>query len=296
MTVLLQVMTLFLLMLCGFTAAKARLMNDQNLRGLNTLVLYFAQPALILHRLQTPASPELIAELVWVFVLACVTIGLAGVISFRLFAKEDADRRAVLISLSMLSNCGFMGFPVIIATMGDGALIYAVVFLAAFNLMAWTLGAYYFGGRKAMQPQKLLKNPTIWAIAAGLFFFFTGWSLPGFANDALDMLGSTTTPLTMFVIGARLISLRREHIRDTKLLLMCALRLVIFPLMILLLRLTPLPEMVVSSVYLCTAMPCAAMTAMQAELYDSAKELASRGVALSTALSMATVPLMLLLV
>jgi len=35
---------------------------------------------------------------------------------------------------------------------------------------------------------------------------------------------------------------------------------------------------------------------MQSELYDSDKELASRGVALSTALSMATVPLMLLLV
>ncbi len=296
MTVLLQVMTLFLLMLCGLVAAKTRLMDDRNLRGLNTLVLYFAQPALILHRLQTPASPELIVELVWVFVLACATIGLAGVIAFRLFAREDADRRAVLISLSMLSNCGFMGFPVIIATMGEGALIYAVVFLAAFNLMAWTLGAYYFGGRKAMQPQKLLKNPTIWAIAAGLFFFATGWSLPGFANDALSMLGATTTPLTMFVIGARLVSLRKEHIRDTKLLLMCALRLVIFPAMILLLRLTPLPEMVVSSVYLCTAMPCAAMTAMQAELYDSDKELASRGVALSTALSMATVPLMLLLV
>ena len=296
MTVLLQVMTLFLLMLCGFIAAKTRLMNDQNLRGLNTLVLYFAQPALILHRLQTPASPELIVELVWVFVLACVTIGMAGVIAFRLFAKEEADRRAVLISLSMLSNCGFMGFPIIIATMGDGALIYAVVFLAAFNLMAWTLGAYYFGGRKAMQPQKLLKNPTIWAIAAGLFFFLTGWSLPGFANNALDMLGGTTTPLTMFVIGARLVSLRKEHIRDTKLLLMCALRLVIFPAAILLLRLTPLSDMVVSSVYLCTAMPCAAMTAMQAELYNSDKELASRGVALSTALSMATVPLMLLLV
>ncbi len=296
MTVLLQVMTLFLLMLCGFAAAKARLMDDQNLRGLNTLVLYFAQPALILHRLQTPASPELIIELVWVFVLACATIGLAGVMAFRLFAREDADRRAVLISLSMLSNCGFMGFPIIIATMGEGALIYAVVFLAAFNLMAWTLGAYYFGGRKAMQPRKLLKNPTIWAISAGLFFFLTNWRLPGFANDALGMLGATTTPLTMFVIGARLVTLRKEHIRDTKLLTMCALRLVIFPALILLLRLTPLSDMVVSSVYLCTAMPCAAMTAMQAELYDSDKELASRGVALSTALSMATVPLMLLLV
>ena len=296
MTVLLQVMTLFLLMLCGFLSAKTRLMDDGSLRGLNTLVLYFAQPALILHRLQTPASPELIVDLIWVFVLACATICLAGVIAFYLFAREDRQRRAVLISLSMLSNCGFMGFPIITATMGECALIYAVVFLAAFNLMAWTLGAYYFGGSKAMQPQKLLLNPTIWAIAGGLFLFFTGWTLPSFFNDALDMLGSTTTPLTMFVIGARLISLRKEHLRDVRLLLMCALRLVVFPAMILLLRFTPLPEMVVSSVYLCTAMPCAAMTAMQSELYDSDKELASRGVALSTALSMATVPLMLLLV
>ena len=296
MSVLMQVMTLFLLMLCGFTAAKTKLLDDKGLRGMNTLVLYFSQPALILHRLQQPASPELIGDMAWVLLLACVTIGLAGEITFRLFAKEEHQRRAVLTSLSMLSNCGFMGFPIITAAMGDGALIYAVVFLAAFNLMAWTLGAYYFGGPKAMQPKKLLTNPTIWSIAGGLFLFLTGWTLPGFTNDALNMLGATTTPLTMFVIGARLISLRKEHLADRQLLLTCALRLVIFPAAILLLRLTPVPEMVVSSVFLCTAMPGAAMTAMQAELHDSDKELASRGVALSTALSMATVPLMLMLV
>jgi len=110
------------------------------------------------------------------------------------------------------------------------------------------------------------------------------------------MLGGTTTPLTMFVIGARLITLRREHLTDRPLLLTCVLRLVLFPAAILLLRLTPLPEMVVSSVFLCTAMPCAAMTAMQSELYGSDKELASRGVALSTALSMVSVPLLLMLV
>ena len=296
MTVLLQVMTLFLLILCGLFAAKTKLLNDQNLRGLNPFGLSFAQPAMILHRLQAPASGELIAELMWVFLLTCVTIGLAGVIAFRLFAKEEPQRRAVLTNLSMVSNCGFMGYPVIIATMGEDALIYAVIFVAAFNLMCWTLGAFYFGGRKAMQPQRLLTNPTIWAIAGGMLLFLTGWTLPDFVNDALSMLGGTTTPLAMFVIGARLMSLRLEHLKDVKLLLVCALRLVIFPGMILLLRLTPLPEMVVSSVYLCTAMPCAALTAMQAERFDCDRELASRGVALSTALSMITAPLMLMLV
>ena len=296
MTVFLQVMTLFLLILSGFFAAKCKILDDRGLRGLNTLVLTFAQPAMILHKLQTPATPELIAELAWVFVLTCASITVAGMITFRLFAKEAPQRRAVLTNLSMVSNCGFMGYPVIIATMGEDALIYAVIFVAAFNLMCWTLGAYYFGGRKAMQPQKLLTNPTIWAVAGGLTLFLTGWTLPDFINNALNMMGSTTTPVAMFVIGARLIGLRAAHLKDVKLLLVCALRLLIFPAMLLLLRFTPLPEMVVSSVYLCTAMPCAAMTAMQAERYDCDKELASRGVALSTAFSMATVPLMLMLV
>ncbi|MGN0754529.1 MAG: AEC family transporter [Aristaeellaceae bacterium] len=296
MTVLLQVMTLFLLILSGFFAARRHILDDKGLRGLNTLVLNFAQPAMILHKLQTPATPELIAELAWVFVLTCATIAIAGMISFRLFAREAPQRRAVLANLSMVSNCGFMGYPVITATMGEGALIYAVIFVTAFNLMCWTLGSYYFGGRKAMQPQKLLTNPTIWAVVGGTVLFLTGWTLPGFINSALSMMGSVTTPVAMFVIGARLISLKADHLKDVKLLMVCGLRLLVFPAMILLLRLTPLPEMVVSSVYLCTAMPCAALTAMQAERYDCDRELASRGVALSTALSMATVPLMLMLV
>lgn len=147
-----------------------------------------------------------------------------------------------------------------------------------------------------MQPQKLLTNPSLIAVAGGLVLFLTGWKLPHFINDALNMIGATTTPLAMFVIGSRLISLRLTHLRDVKLLLVCALRLLVFPSMILLLRLTPLSPLVISSIYLCTAMPCAALTAMQAEGFDCEKELASRGVALSTALSIATLPLMLMLV
>ena len=42
-------------------------------------------------------------------------------------------------------------------------------------------------------------------------------------------------------------------------------------------------------------MPSAAVTVMQAEQYQCDSPLASRGVALSTALSMATIPLMLTL-
>ena len=78
-------------------------------------------------------------------------------------------------------------------------------------------------------------------------------------------------------------------------LLGCGLRLLAVPLMVLLcLRFTPLPTQVIGALYLCSAMPGASLSAMQSDLFDCEAELASRSVAVSTALSMATIPLLLL--
>ena len=296
MGVLLQVLTLFLLMMTGLGSVKFRLLDEKGVSGLNTMVLYIAQPCLILSRLQQDATPELLAELAWVFVLTCTVMLLSALLAHRLFKGQAHDRQAVLTNLAMASNCGFMGYPVITAAFGDGALIYAVMYVTAFNLMCWTLGSYYFGGPGAVDPKRLLSNPSIIAIAMGLVLLLTGWRLPGVLNNALDLFGSTTTPIAMFVIGARLLGLRREHLLDRPLLAACGLRLIVIPALVLLLRLTPLPSMVVNALYLCAAMPCAALTGMQADLYRCDRALASRGVAVSSALSMITVPLMLLFI
>lgn len=292
---LMQVPTLFLLMLCGFGAAKAKLMDSKHFSGLNTLVFTFAQPCLILSSMQRDRSPELIRDLLLVFFCTCAILALCGILAHRLFRRQAPERRSVLTNLAMVSNCGFMGYPVVTAVLGEDALIYAALYVSAFNLMCWTLGAYYYGGRNAMRPMQLLKCPSLLAVAAGMVLFLTGWRLPEFVNDALSMLGNTTTPLAMFVIGARLTSLSRKHLTDVPLLGACGLRLVVFPLLVWLLSLTPMPTMVVATLYLCTAMPCAALSAIMAEQHGADAALASRGVALSTALSMLTIPAMLLL-
>jgi predicted permease len=296
MTVLMQVLTLFILMLCGLIAMKTKLMNDRDMGMINSFLLNFALVGLVITKMQQDASPELLGDLVWMFVLSCLFMTGGGLLASRLFIREAAARKAVLISLCTISNCAYMGYPVITAAMGADALIYAVVFTVSFNVLSWTVCAYFFGGREAMQPARLLRNPSLIAVVIGLVLFLTGLRLPKFLNDALDALGNTTTPLAMFVIGARLISLRPRHLKDLKLLLACTLRLVLIPLCVLLLHLTPLSSTMVNALYLCIAMPGAAMTAMQAELFNCDKELASRGVALSTALSLVTIPLMLAII
>ena len=297
MTVLMQVLTLFVLMFCGLLAVKSKLMDDRGVSVLNTFVLNFALVGLIISTMQQDASPELVTELAWTFLLACVIMTVSGLIASRVFVRESHDRHAVLTNLCAISNCAYMGYPVITAALGEGALIYAAVYSAAFNLICWTMCAYFFGGRSAASPAKLLRNPSLIAVFVGLALFLTGWRLPPFVNSALTGLGNTTTPLAMFVIGARLISLRPAHLKDRSILLACLLRLVIIPLaLVLVLRLTPLSDTVSNALFLCTAMPCASTTAMQADLFECDKELASRGVALSTALSLTTIPVMLMLI
>ncbi|MGN1018752.1 MAG: AEC family transporter, partial [Aristaeellaceae bacterium] len=101
MTVLLQVLTLGLLMLCGLIAVRFRVLDQKGVGALNTFVLNFAQVGLIISKLQQDSNPDLVTELAWMFVLTCLTIGLSGVVASRLFRREEHDRRAVLTCLSM---------------------------------------------------------------------------------------------------------------------------------------------------------------------------------------------------
>lgn len=295
MSVILQVLTLFLLMLCGLVAVRSKILDEKGIQSISTFLLNFALPALTIVKMETEATPELLMDLGLMFLLALVVMALSSLIGFLIFRKEEAKRRSVLVSLTTVSNCGFMGYPVVVAALGEEALIYAVIYNAAFTFVCWTLGSFTFGGLKAVQPGRLMRSPVLLSVLFGLLLFLTGWRLPGFVNSALDMLGATTTPLAMFVIGARLITLRPEHLTDRSLLLACALRLVLLPLLVLPLQFTPLSSLLVSILYLSTAMPAATTTVLQSDLFHADSGLSSRGIALSTALSILTIPLMLLL-
>lgn len=296
MNVTMRVLMLFILMAAGFICDRWQVIDRKGISGLNSYVLYFAQPCLIVASMQRPADPALLGQLGLIFVLGCVTMGVSGVIGLGLFVKEPAERRCVLANLCLASNCGFMGYPVITAALGDDALIYAVIFVAAFYLMCWTLGTFAFAGAKAISIKELVTNPTLIAVALGLLLFLTGWRLPGFLSGGLTMLGDTTTPVALFVIGSRLNGLKKEHLTDQSMFIVCGLRLIALPLLVYCLRWLGLPTMVVDVLFLATAMPCASLTAMQAELYHCDADLASRGVAFSTVLSLVTIPLMVLLI
>lgn len=296
MEVYLQVLVLFLLLLLGFLTAKFKWLSAEGLQGLNKFVVLFAMPALTIVKLQVAADGELLFSLFMTFLYGLIAMLLCGAIAFALLKKESKKRRAVLTSLAMFGNSGFMGYPIVAARFGEDAVIYAVMFVTAFTFLAWTVGTALYG-QKGFHIKQLFATPSVLAVVIGLAMLLFQIPMPAPVNDALTMVAATTTPLSMVVIGARLVSLPISRFREKGLLLACALRLVVFPLLFLFtLRLIKVPELIAAVLFLCYAMPGSASTAMQADFFDCDPPFASQAVAMSTAFSMVSIPLMLLFI
>ena len=92
MDVMNQVLVLFLLILCGFTAVKAGWIREGGIQGLNAMVLYFSLPCLTVAKLQQEASPGLMLELSQVFVIGAVSIPVSYT---HLLQRADHPRRAL---------------------------------------------------------------------------------------------------------------------------------------------------------------------------------------------------------
>ena len=294
MQVLSQVAVLFLLMALGYFAARKRILDRSAFEGLNKLVLFFSLPALTFAKLQRDAVPGQMGELAATFLIGTLSMFACGAIALLYLRRETRDRRMVFTHMAMFSNCGYMGYPLILAALGEDKMIYAVMYVAAFNLLTWTVGVYLYAGKSGVSLKKALVNPTLIAVVLGIFCFALSIRIPQMPLDAMNMLGDTTTPLVMVVIGGRLADLRLSDLKDGMLVFSCFTRLILFPLAILgVLLLLKVPQGVREAVFVCSAMPAAAATAMQAEFYNGDGRLASRAVAVSTALSVITIPAIL---
>ena len=110
-------------------------------------------------------------------------------------------------------------------------------------------------------------------------------------------LKALAAPLSMMVIGQSMIHISlKELLTDLKLLLFTLIKLIAVPIIgVLLLQLFCKDDMLIKVCCIMMATPIGSMTAMMAQQYGGNYKLASRGVALSTILSVLTIPIVSLL-
>lgn len=302
---ILRIILLFMMILPGFILRKKRMLSGETSKGISNLVLYAAQPALIISSFLRPFDPGILKTALGVFVFAFITNGFGCAAVLMLFKKAPDGRRQVLRYAVAFANCLFMGLPIVTGVFGPDAAIYASIYSVWFNVFAWSVGSMLFTGDKSYVSFKhMFLNPASLAALVGIALFVSGAQgyVPPVICQGLDMLGATVAPLSMIVIGIRLAEVDVKGVfNDKYVYYFSACRLIGGPLVaFIFLKLAYLlfgysNEMVTFIIIVLSSTPTASTTGMFAEKYGGDAVYASKCVSINTLFSLLTMPVAALL-
>lgn len=305
MVALNQVIVLFSLIIVGYIIMKLKIVNKAMKDDISNLVVNITLPAFILSSMTSNFSREILSnsiKLVGISFSMYIFAILIGWIFSKVIPlkKNEANIYRYIIAFS---NCGFMGYPIVNAVLGKQGVFYAAIFNLGFTTFVWTYGVYLIrinqetNSEHMTIKEKFISaiNPALIAVIFGFAFFLIGIELPYVVAETLSMIGGVTTPLSMMLIG---FILSEIHLKDIvsgwKIYLLSVMRLIVMPsLVYVILSYFNFEGYLIQIPVLIAAMPAAANTAIISSKYNGNYQLASKGIFITTLLSILTIPLVI---
>lgn len=298
LSVILEVAVILILILVGYFTVKKGMFTKESLGSITSFLLYIVTPCLIVSSFLSAESGKLDGwTLLLAVVLPALSIVISIAVSYLFFRREPLGRRRVLRFSTVFCNVGFMGIPLVEGIVGSEGVLYGSFFIAVFNIFCWTYGYVMMGGGK-VRLKALLLNPGVIGIVIGLPLYLLDVPVPALFVEPVELISALNTPLAMIVVGGYIAQVKlRAFVSDLAVYKMAVLRLVVAPLLYLALVWLLRPdETLLMSTVIQAATPVAANCVLFAVQYGSDAELASKSVAVSTALSVVTIPLLTVLV
>ena len=289
---------MFVYVITGIIMAKAKLLNHEGRISFINLLLDITLPCMILISFNVEADiNQLIAagEIMIISVVCFVIAWLSGKIFWR---KAPKNRKAVLEFATMFSNAGNAGMPIVASVFGTEGVFFTSFYLLPVRILIWTAGLSLFvdEGNFKEKIKILLKTPSLDVVFIGIALMFSPFKLPGVVATAIKNMGDMTGPLSMIIIGAALGEANLKDALDIDAFKLTFVRLVVQPLIYLvILRAAGVQDILWQVVVVLTAMPAAANTEIIAEKYGKDYQFAARCVAVSTIISLFSVPILTLL-
>ena len=363
MVMLQQMIVMFLMMAVGYLCYRRQILTEEVSRKVSAIVVNVANPCMILSSALTDQQmqgKELVQTLAIVVMMYAFLLVVAQLLPRILCIQKES--RGAYAAMTVFANIGFMGFPVLAAMYGNGALLYGAVFQIPFNILIYTYGVAVLtrkpgacaktepgvnaevdvkaepdvksevdvkaepngktGERQDAQGitaavngmseniengsgqqgklqgtveiVKKIFNIGVIACITAMLLYFLQTPVPSFLQAFITNLGNLTAPLSMMIIGASLAQMPlKELFLDKKLLLFSLVKLLLLPAVWMIMVNRVAEQEILRGVCLVMmATPAGSMTAMLAQQYGGDYETASRGVALTTVLSVITMPLL----
>ena len=291
--------TLFFLMVFGIAAKKLKVISEAGRKSLSNLLINVILPCNILESFMGGLHPpEGFARNCALAVIISVAIQVASTYGGRLlFRKYPPQRKSVLCYGIICPSSSFVGLPIAELLFGNLGVIYTAMFLIPLRFTIWTAGLSLFTTVSKKEAfGKLARHPCIICTFVGLFLMLVPVPLPWFVENTVTMVSDCTVPISMIVIGTILADTSIRAIFSRTVMWYTVLRLLICPLLVFVclypFRLDPT---LVSVCILMMGMPAGSTNSILADQYGGDAAFASEIIFASTLFSIASIPLLTLL-
>ena len=290
---------LLIYFIIGFCLKRRRLLTDGGVNDLMKLVVNVLLAISIFYSFQIQLTPQDGQMALLLLTISCGVCLLSYALGLVLFRHYPKDEQSVMRYSALISNCTFVGLPLLSAIYGAKGVFYASIFVIPNRFFMFSLGTMMFGRHRASAgkaAKALLLNPCIIACFVGLAAALLPWPLPRVVTRVTNSLSACTGPMSMLTIGAILAQVEIRRSFNARTLYISFVRLLLLPWIVQgLLTLLGIDPLVIAVSVLLTGMPLANTVVLLAKQYDCQVELAAQATLVSVILSLITVPVLTLL-
>lgn len=295
-----QMLILFIFMFLGIILNRVGIINTDFNRRITKIIIHVTMPCMILASVLLQEGERDMHALIILAIVGAAFYIILPIIAFLmvLLLPVKQERQGLYMFMTIYSNVGFMGFPVLNAIYGPQAVFYAAIINIAFNLSIYTYGVIIMHYKKettAALSIKSILSPGVSLSVFAVFVYIFDIPFPAPLTSALTSLGDMTVPLAMIVIGGTLGSMKLKELFDDwalypyMLFRQFLLPLAAFPI----LRFFLHDELILGVSFILLMMPVANTAVLFANLYDGDAKLAAKGVFFTTLLSIVSFPLLI---
>jgi len=296
--IFLKTLPFFALIGLGYGAGVTRFFTPEATAWLTKFVFYFALSAM-LFRFSANLSFGDIFDTQFMMAYLWATAFVYGIATAVAFIRGlSVEEAAIEAQCAVIGNVGFLGIPMLVMLLGEGAIVPVMQVLAVDLIVFGSLIVILITGGRDGRVQwailktvglGLLKNPMIVSICVGLAWSATQLPIPTPLNDFMAILGAAATPGALFAIGASLASKSAERVSVA--VWLSTAKLVLHPAVVALsaLVLFPVAPYAAGVMIAAAALPVAGNVYILAQHYGVAPQRVSASILISTAFSIVTV-------
>ena len=300
--IVLQIIQLFLVIALGYLLLKIKILDVDFNQRLTTLLLSVTTPALIVSSVLSTTIEKDLSEIIFVFIVAIVifmVLPILGLIIVKIM-KVPLHQQGLYIFMTMFSNIGFMGFPVMKSIFGNEAVFLTAIFNMLFNLLVFTVGILFMNYRSAEKISinlRQLFSPGVVSSLVALLIYLTGFQMPDIISSTITMIGDITTPIAMMLIGSTLATIPlKEVFNELKVYPYTILKQIIIPIIAYpILNFFIKDALILGVSLIMISMPVGNIAVLFATEYHKDVALAAKTVFMTTLLSIITIPLIVAL-